>query len=145
MGRSVVGVVAQAAAVVGLVVIVVSLPLPYAENEAGGSDHHHDAHTWYVWHPFDNLGMPLLLIGVVSVVRTWRAEAWRGWTPLAVGTAFGWLGVWILYGASPNIAEEMLYGGPEVELLGTRWVVGVGWILLWTGAMATNLRAAVKR
>jgi len=124
----------HAVVLAGLVVLLVSLPLPFAENEAGGSDHYYGAHRWYVWHPFHNFGMLPLLFGILLLVRAWHGPGRRP-RAFLVGEACGWIGLLLLYGWAPEVLQEFLYGGPDVQLLGTRWVVGVGWALLSLGAL----------
>jgi hypothetical protein len=118
--------------VVGLAVMVVSLVMPFASNEADCLDHCADAHDYFVGHPGHNIGVPFSLIGVASSVALWRSARWRRRALAWLGSLCGWLGLVLFYDYAPAVIEELyLYGGPALEESDTAWLVGAGWVVLW--------------
>lgn len=126
-------------AITGLVVLAISVPLPFASNEAGCNDHCADAARWYVWNPMHNFGAPLLWIGIPACVYLWQRRKGQSAVLATLVSLCGWLGLFVLYAWGPPIVEETaLYGGPELDVLPTRWVAGAGWSLLWFGALSSS-------
>jgi hypothetical protein len=128
----------------GSIVLIVSLPLPFASNVAGnpGDDHHHEAARYYVWNPADNVGMPFLLLGVSALLYLWLSPRQRAPSHgcAVLGTLSGGFGLFVLYAFAPFMIESMhLYGGPDLDLRSSRWLVAVGSLLLWCGAMASSM------
>lgn len=121
----------------GLTVMAVSLVVPFASNEGGCLDHCADARSYFVWHPLHNIGAPFLAVGVVAAVVGRRSTERRRLVTIALGSLCGWIGVVLLYSLAPAVIEEAyLYGGPELDVSGARWIVLVGWFLTWLGSVA---------
>jgi hypothetical protein len=126
--------------VVGLAVLAVSLVVPYATNEADCLDHCAAEGRYFVWHPLHNPGAPLLLVGTVSSVLPWRSARWRRRVLTWLGAVSGWIGLYLLYRYGPAVVAELyLYGGPELELESTRWIVAAGWSVLQVGTVVHAL------
>jgi hypothetical protein len=118
---------------VGLGVLAVSLFLPFARNDAGCLDHCYEAHRWYWWNPAQNLGAPLLFIGIAGAATRLRPRpATR--VPVRPSAVCGWLGAAFVWFVAPVMVDEFLYGGPSAEISPTSWVAPVGWALLWAGS-----------
>jgi hypothetical protein len=133
-------IVGQAGLVLGLAVLAVSFVLPFASNDAGCWDHCADEGRYFVWHPFHNPGAPFLLAGIGSSVALWRSPRWRRRVVTWVAALSGWIGLYLYFRYAPVFVEELhLYGGPELELHSTRWIVAYGWPLLQGGIVLYGL------
>jgi hypothetical protein len=49
----------------------------------------------------------------------------------------GWLGAVFLAVVAPAITDELVYGGPPVDVFPTLWLAPAGWALLWLGSIGT--------
>lgn len=128
-------VVGQAVVLLGLVIVALSFVVPFASNEAGCLDHCADEGRFYVWSLSANPGAPFLLIGVATSVLLWRSPKWRRRLVTWLGILVGWLGIYLYRFSAAWISELQLYGGPNLELHATRWLVVCGWIVLQAGTM----------
>ena len=134
--------VGHALLLLGLALVAVSFVLPFASNDAGCLDHCADEDAYFVWHPFHNPGALFLLIGVGSSVLLWRSPVRRRRVVTWLGAFSGWIGLYLYYRYAPDFVQEFhLYGGPELELRPTRWIVACGWAVLQGGTVLYALGA----
>lgn len=123
----------------GFAATLVGLLLPFASNEAECLDHCADAHSYYAWNPLHNIGAPFLLIGIGAAIALWATPSARTSIGCWLAASLGFLGLLLQYEYAPGIIEELhLYGGPSLDIADTGWVLFLGWITLFTGALLAS-------